>query len=549
MSTAPIMSAELEHRSKPRLRALPGKRTKRSSAAASSGRSRIGAAAVDATMLAVSVAATVSSALVAGVPAMPPAWLLAFALLVLGLLTYRGMYGPPRLDPHFLEDARSVFSATAVATLTVIALRVVLVDNPHIAAQMVTAWAFAALFLSAGRGGIFSARQRAIRRVGGRPTLIVGAGKVGHLLARRLLQRPEHGLKPVGFLDNEPLLAPGEGVPLPVLGASWDLDEVIAERGVQHVIFTFSTAPHGVMLEMIRRCHERGVAVSHVPRLFEAAVERMTVEHLGGLPLVAMRPSDPKSWQFAIKHALDRAASAALLVLSAPLMAAIAIAVRVSLGSPVLFRQNRVGQDGREFEMLKFRTMSGRLEGCGENNADWAHEVITGDHGLTLGSMNASNGGSNGNGRHGAALTDTLIEEALRSGNGRNGNGNGNGPCPPSSGMSDRRTPFGSFLRKFSLDELPQLWNVFRGDMSLIGPRPELPRYVPLFERAVYRYGDRHRVRSGITGWAQVHGLRGRTSLDDRVEWDNYYIENWSLWLDLKIAMMTIRPLLRPKGE
>ena len=109
----------------------------------------------------------------------------------------------------------------------------------------------------------------------------------------------------------------------------------------------------------------------------------------------------------------------------------------------------------------------------------------------------------------------------------------------------DRRTPIGRILRRYSLDELPQLLNVLRGDMSLIGPRPELGTFVRLFEEAVHRYGDRHRVKSGITGWAQVHGLRGNTSLADRVEWDNYYIENWSLWLDMKIAVMTVGSLLR----
>ena len=109
----------------------------------------------------------------------------------------------------------------------------------------------------------------------------------------------------------------------------------------------------------------------------------------------------------------------------------------------------------------------------------------------------------------------------------------------------DRRTPIGRILRRYSLDELPQLINVLRGDMSLIGPRPELGTFVRLFEEAVHRYGDRHRVKSGITGWAQVHGLRGNTSLADRVEWDNYYIENWSLWLDMKIAVMTLGSLLR----
>jgi lipopolysaccharide/colanic/teichoic acid biosynthesis glycosyltransferase len=113
----------------------------------------------------------------------------------------------------------------------------------------------------------------------------------------------------------------------------------------------------------------------------------------------------------------------------------------------------------------------------------------------------------------------------------------------------DRRTPFGSILRRTSIDELPQLFNVLKGDMSLVGPRPERPQFVGLFEQSVYRYTDRHRVKSGITGWAQVHGLRGKTSLADRVEWDNYYIENWSLWLDLKISLLTAVTVLRASRQ
>jgi lipopolysaccharide/colanic/teichoic acid biosynthesis glycosyltransferase len=112
---------------------------------------------------------------------------------------------------------------------------------------------------------------------------------------------------------------------------------------------------------------------------------------------------------------------------------------------------------------------------------------------------------------------------------------------------ADRRTPLGALLRQTTLDELPQLFNVLKGEMSLVGPRPERPAFVDVFVQNVYRYGDRHRVKSGMTGWAQIHGLRGKTSLSDRVEWDNYYIENWSLWLDVKILLLTATAVLRSR--
>jgi lipopolysaccharide/colanic/teichoic acid biosynthesis glycosyltransferase len=211
------------------------------------------------------------------------------------------------------------------------------------------------------------------------------------------------------------------------------------------------------------------------------------VEHLGGLPFITARPVNPKGVQFAIKYAVDRMVATLLLVLSLPLLVPAALAILLSLGRPLFFRQVRVGRDGRTFAMLKFRTMRPASEA----------EVT-------------------------AQAMDLPPDTA-----------------PGGVEGGDRRTRLGTFLRRTSIDELPQLLNVLKGEMSLIGPRPERPEFVGLFEQSVYRYGDRHRVKSGITGWAQVHGLRGKTSLSDRVEWDNYYIENWSLWLDLKVLLMT----------
>ncbi|MDQ4097342.1 MAG: sugar transferase, partial [Actinomycetota bacterium] len=181
----------------------------------------------------------------------------------------------------------------------------------------------------------------------------------------------------------------------------------------------------------------------------------------------------------------------------APLLVLTALAVRLSSPGPVLYRQRRLGLDGQEFDILKFRTMFDGPQAAEEPDA-------------------------------------TVAEAMLRQ------------QSPMLSG--DRRTPVGRWLRRFSLDELPQLINVLRGEMSLIGPRPERPTLADSFKSHVYRYGDRHRVKSGITGWAQVNGLRGRSSLADRVEWDNYYIENWSPWLDLKILILTIPGLVQGRN-
>jgi exopolysaccharide biosynthesis polyprenyl glycosylphosphotransferase len=492
---------------------------------------------VDAAMLTLAGATTQLASHLAGYPKPPITWVFIFGVLVLAMFGARGMYAQ-RLRSHLLDEIRQIVSATAVATMAVISIRIILADDPHTSGQTAQAWILAALFLSVGRTGLFISRTRSIARGEGRRTLIVGAGKVGHLVARRLTERPEFGLQPVGFLDNDPLEIEGRATALPVLGASWDLERILAENDIEHVIFTFSTAPHAVMLNMVRRCRELGVSASLVPRLFEVSVERVTVEHLGGLPLLEMRPIDPKGWQFMVKYALDRVVAGIAILLLSPIFLTLSAAVLITSGRPIFFRQRRIGLDGQEFDMLKFRTMKGSPESSGHNHGHWVFETLE-DGDSLLADSKPANGNGNGNG-NGALVR---------------GNVNGNGAIATAidtqtdvgveTSEEDRRTPIGRILRRYSLDELPQLINVLRGDMSLIGPRPELGTFVRLFEEAVHRYGDRHRVKSGITGWAQVHDLRGNTSLADRVEWDNYYIENWSLWLDMKIAVMTVGSLLR----
>jgi exopolysaccharide biosynthesis polyprenyl glycosylphosphotransferase len=451
---------------------------------------------LDASLLAAAGLAAALGSRAAGVEAPPVGWVVFFAVLVLGTFALRGMYRT-RLRAELLEDLKAVVAATSLAAMAVLTLRELFTDPSDLAAQVIRPWAFAMVYVAAGRVALHWSQTQA-RQHGEalRPTVIVGAGRIGRLTAKRLLEHPELGLRPIGFLDKEPMDVEEGGAVLPVLGASWDLDRVVEEQGIQQVIVAFSTAPDEVVLRLFRRCEELGVPVAFVPRLFEKVNGRLTVDYLGGLPLLAAHPPNPRGAQFAVKYAADRALAASLLLLAAPFMVVAAVAIRITLGRPIFFRQERVGRDGRRFEMLKFRTMR-------EPQWDGAQA------GLAL-PPDTAPGGVEG---------------------------------------EDRRTAFGAFLRRTSIDELPQLLNVLRGDMSLIGPRPERPQFVGLFEESVYRYGDRHRVKSGITGWAQVNGLRGKTSLADRVEWDNYYIENWSLWLDVKIALRTIVAVLRSSRQ
>ena len=438
------------------------------------------------------IAAVVGSA-AAGVSAPPGAWVVVFGCLVIGIFAARGMYGA-RLRFELLEDLRVVITGTTLAAMAVLTLRELVADPPDLAAQTIRMWAFAAAYLAAGRIALHWSRAQAHRHGESlRPTLIIGAGKVGRLTAKRLLDHPEIGLQPIGFLDKDPLVDEDGSLPLPVLGASWDLDRVAAQHEVEHVIITFSRAPHDVLLRLVERCDDLGLQVAFVPRLYEKITSKLTVEHLGGIPFISARPANPKGFQFAIKYAADRIVAALLLLVTLPLTLPAAVAILTTLGRPLFFRQVRVGRDGRTFAMLKFRTMRATIAPV--------------------------------------ALPELQPDTAP---------GGVEGP--------DRRTRLGTFLRRSSIDELPQLLNVLKGDMSLIGPRPERPEFVGLFEQSVYRYSERHRVKSGITGWAQVNGLRGKTSLSDRVEWDNYYIENWSLWLDLKVLLLTALAVIRPSN-
>jgi exopolysaccharide biosynthesis polyprenyl glycosylphosphotransferase len=421
------------------------------------------------------------------------AWLAVFSTLTLALLAAQGIYRP-RNGMQLLDAARTIVGASAVAAMTVGFARLVLVQGSGVSSAVLREWVLVVAFLIAGRVAI---KMRSRRRTGS-PTVIIGAGWVGHLVAHRLLDRPQMGLRPVGFVDASPMDI-GEVEGCPVLGSPSELEAVVRSNSIEHAIVSFSEASHAEELEMLRRLRNLGVSVSVIPRLFEDTPDRMTVERVGGLPLLSIHPSHPRGWQFKVKYGIDRMVAAAAIVVVSPVMVVAAVGTLLTIGRPIFFRQRRVGLDGRDFEMLKFRTM---VDG-GQKKVSMAE-----------------------------------IEEALRRGLG-----------PGGVEGEDRRTRFGRLLRRTAVDELPQLLNVLRGDMSLVGPRPERDHIASELRESVYRYADRDRVKSGITGWAQVNGLRGRTSLADRVEWDNYYIDNWSLWLDFKIALMTSVALVRDAFE
>lgn len=412
--------------------------------------------------------------------------------LVLIGLAIKGTYRRPIHSDITVELVRALWMTT-LAAIIIVAAAALLDPSSDPAPMILRSWAFAAFYLSASVPLIIVSERR-VRRGGGDmiPTLLVGAGQVGTQIERRLSAQPDLGLKVIGYIDADPV--PKEMVPerrAPILGTPDEFAGIAEETGAQQVILTFTSSPDHVLVPLIRACEDRGIHVSLVPRMFESVNLRLSLANIGPVPLFNLSWVDPKGWQFAIKHAIDRVASALLLLFLSPLILGVALAVRLSSPGPILYRQLRIGRDGRRFNILKFRSM----------RVDEPTVVPDGA------AADIAPGGVEG---------------------------------------EDRRTTIGRFIRAYSIDELPQLFNVLRGQMSLIGPRPERPEFVEVFDEEVRRYSDRHRVKSGITGLAQVSGYRGNTSLPERVELDNYYIQNWSMSLDFKIAIRTIAAVVTP---
>jgi exopolysaccharide biosynthesis polyprenyl glycosylphosphotransferase len=408
-------------------------------------------------------------------------WWNPVVLIILGLvwivsLTRSRVLGS-RLRRSLLDDLPTIVKKVLYGSMTV-ALGVALVRlDPSDAGLLVVAASLGVVVIPIARGCSYAlldrARNRAKRRV-----LIIGAGKAGNRVAHLISKNPRIRSEVIGFLDKEPLIDADEDLQaeFPVLGSSYDLGRILEESQVDEVIVAFSTAPHQRFLEMIWECDRRGVNISFVPRLFEAATVQSVMEDIGGIPLMHSNRVRLRGYNVAIKRTFDLLGAGMGLALLCPLLLLIALVVRLDSPGPIFFRQARSGRDGRTFVMYKFRSMRTDAEDLGT----WTRQ------------------------------------------------------------QDPRRTRVGRFLRAWNLDELPQLWNVLRGEMSLVGPRPEQPTYVELFEESIYRYAHRHRIKSGITGWAQVNGLRGDTSIEERVLFDNYYIENWSPWLDIKIIVLTL---------
>ncbi len=316
-----------------------------------------------------------------------------------------------------------------------------------------------------------------------RGTLIVGTGELAVALLEKIREHRDFGLSVQGFVAADAALVGTQVAGLPVLGAVSDLPGLAERKGAELVYLALARSEYETEHQALERLADSTAAVRLVPDLARAFMLNASVEDFDGMPVVLVTESPGQGWNAILKRGFDLVCSALGLVFLSPVLVALALWVRLDSAGPVLYAQERVGLSGKRFRMLKFRTM--RLDAEAAGAPGWTK------------------------------------------------------PGEP------RRTRAGRVLRPLSLDELPQLWNVFRGEMSLVGPRPERPIYVEQFRASVPRYMLRHHMKAGITGWAQIHGLRGDTPLDRRIEHDLYYISNWSLGLDLKILLLTVIRVFR----
>ena len=323
------------------------------------------------------------------------------------------------------------------------------------------------------------------RQITNHRTLLIGGGRLGNELYKIIASQPRYGLSVVGVVEDGPQ-ATRAGSP-PRLGGLRDLNRIVVETGADVLLVTDGTLSERELLDAVRTpaCEPCDLLV--VPRMPDFATQvGQSGDHIGSIPIMRIRTPNLNGPARAIKRGFDIVVAGTLLLLLSPLLLACALAVRID-GPDIIFRQARVGRNGQLFDCLKFRSM--RPVDATESATNWSI-------------------------------------------------------------ANDRRvSPIGRFLRRTSIDELPQLWNILRGDMTLVGPRPERPHFVEQFSVTYDRYSHRHRVRAGLTGLAQVSGLRGDTSISDRARFDNYYIENWSLWLDIKILLRTFSEVLFARGR
>jgi exopolysaccharide biosynthesis polyprenyl glycosylphosphotransferase len=396
-----------------------------------------------------------------------------------------GLYRLQRGTSRFDEFGRICSAVSFGTVITIAVLSLALADRFIYSRQLlITGWVLCIGFVMVGRM-LHSGGVALLRRHGidAERVLIVGAGETGRIILDTIERSPHLGYRVVGFVSDD---GESDVRGVPVLGSTSQLADVVRLSRADEVIIAISGAPHNEVLDLVYRCVEEPVSIKVYPDTFQLITNNeLSIGDLDGLPMVSVRNIALRGFNRLLKRSFDIAFSSLLLIVLSPLMLLLALIIKLTSPGPVFFAQERVGLDGLSFYALKFRSMVTGAER--DSGPVWATK---------------------------------------------------NDP---------RVTGIGRLMRRHSLDELPQFINVLFGDMSVVGPRPERPHFVEQFSQRIPRYMRRHIEKAGITGWAQVNGLRGDTSIDERTRYDLYYVENWSLLFDLKIIAKTALLLIRDR--
>jgi exopolysaccharide biosynthesis polyprenyl glycosylphosphotransferase len=399
----------------------------------------------------------------------------------LWLFNTRGMYNPRR-NVYFSDEF------FAVVRLVFLGMLVVMSGAFFFRAFSFSRLVFAILggtavvSISLGRYAVLKFEQSWYRTGHDiKRAVVVGMNESAHRVFERINAHPSLGYAVVGFFS------PTErdrdfSMPLPHLGAMKDVAAYAKSSSIDTIFIALHDSEHAQLYPLVQECEGFNIELMLVPDILELLTSQVKLKTIEGIPFIPVKSLPMSTWNQIVKRTFDLVVALFLLVVISPLFALLALLVKLTSPGPIFFAQERVGLDGSSFRVLKFRSM--RADAEHTTGPVWAQK---------------------------------------------------NDP---------RATSVGMFLRRFSLDELPQLFNVLKGEMSLVGPRPERPYFVEQFKSQIPKYLDRHRVKTGMTGWAQVNGLRGNSTIEDRTKFDVYYVENWSLVFDVKIILKTVRAVL-----
>jgi putative colanic acid biosynthesis UDP-glucose lipid carrier transferase len=397
------------------------------------------------------------------------------------------LYEPQRGAGVAEEVRRLLFAWMLLAALTGGAIFATKMGDGY-SRVWVSAWLLSGFLLTTALRLTVRLGLRALRLRGlnQRHIVIVGAGSLGRTVATRLLGAPWAGFYVRAFYDDDPAAAEVDALDRPVLAIDERLASDVAAGDIDQVWIALPLRADARIREILTMLREHPVEIRFVPDIYSFHLINHSMTEVAGLPVISLTETPMSGINRVVKAIEDYVLAAAFLVVVAPFMLIIAIGVKLSSKGPVFYRQERVTWNGERFQMLKFRTMPADAEA--KSGPVWS----------------------------------------------RRG--------------EKRATPFGALLRRTSLDELPQFLNVLKGEMSLVGPRPERPEFVERFRQQIPGYMQKHLVKAGISGWAQVNDLRGDSDLEQRIQYDLYYIDNWSLWFDLRILVLTLWHILKSRN-